>query len=77
MSERNKVRLLEPELYGRIVILFAQVCEEGRIRDFVTGTAEVRAEEDEDMKYRLQIMDDTMSDTKQKQLNCNERWSAL
>ena len=55
----------------------AQISKQGRIRNRIVETAEMHAYEEEDVKNGLQIMDNVMRNTKQKQFNCDERWSAL
>jgi len=76
-SKTKKVCLLEPKLHGRGMNPFARISKQGRIGNRIVETAEMCAYEEEDVKNRLQIVDNVMRDTKQKQFNCDERWSAL
>jgi hypothetical protein len=77
-SESKKICLLEPKFHGRSMrLLLVLISKQGRIGNSIVGTTVMCAYEEEDIKNRLQIMDNTMWNTKQKQFNCDERWSAL
>ena len=50
---------------------------ERRVADSIPGTLKVDADEEEDIKHRFQIMDNTVRDSKQEQLHRDERGSTL
>lgn len=75
--ESNKVSRAEPLLDGRRVLASFSIAIEGRVPYSIIGTPKMGADENEDIEERFQIMGDTMRDSIEKQLNCDERRSTL
>jgi hypothetical protein len=59
------------------VLASFSIAIEGRVPYSIIGTPKMGADENEDIEERFQIMGDTMRDSIEKQLNCDERRSTL
>ena len=57
--------------------LIVIVPKEGRVRNIILRPFQVRANEEKDIEYRLQIMDNTMRGAVQKYLHRDERRGTL